>query len=110
MRFICNLPNRVTDIKITFTEKADGKIVQEKSYKFNKDQFKAFMNDRQRSAYINALVGKDWTNSDDVRKAKKEKREKKLIKNDEQERHPWGAGEEPYVNKSEEETKGGNAE
>jgi hypothetical protein len=90
----------VTDIKITFTEKTDGKIVQEKSYKFNKDQFKAFMNDRQRSAYINALVGKDWTNSDDVRKAKKEKREKKLIKN----------GEEPYINKSEEETKGGDAE
>ena len=87
MRFICNLPSRVTDIKITFTEKADGKIVQEKSYKFNKDQFKAFMNDRQRSAYINALVGKDWTNSDDVRKAKKERREKKekkLVENGEQ--------------------------
>ena len=83
MRFICNLPNRVTDIKVTFTEKNDGKIIQEKSYKFNKDQFKAFMNDRQRSAYINALVGKDWTNSDDVRKAKKEKREKKLVENSE---------------------------
>lgn len=77
MRFYFNLPGRVTKVKIVLTEEKDGELVQEKSYNFTKEQFKAFLNDHQRAAYINALVGADWTNPEDVRKTKKEMRAKR---------------------------------
>lgn len=87
MRFYFNLPGRVTKVKIVLTEEKDGEFVQEKSYNFTKDQFKAFLNDHQRAAYINALVGADWANPEDVRRAKKERKKKK-----EDKRYPWGNG------------------
>lgn len=90
MRFYFNLPGRVTKVKITLTEERDGELIQEKSYNFTKEQFKAFLNDHQRAAYINALVGADWTNPEDVRKSKKEMRDKRKAKKEG--RYPWGNG------------------
>lgn len=95
MRFYFNLPGRVTKVKIVLTEEKDGELVQEKSYNFTKEQFKAFLNDHQRAAYINALVGADWTNPEDVRKSKKEMRAKRKAKKEK--RYPWGAGDEPVI-------------
>ncbi len=90
MRFYFNLPGRVTKVKIVLIEEKDGELVQEKSYNFTKEQFKAFLNDRQRAAYINALVGADWTNPEDVRKSKKEMRAKREARKEK--RYPWGNG------------------
>lgn len=90
MRFYFNLPGRVTKVKIVLTEEKDGELVQEKSYNFTKEQFKAFLNDHQRAAYINALVGADWTNPEDVRKSKKEMRAKRKAKKEK--RYSWGEG------------------
>lgn len=101
MRFYFNLPGRVTKVKIVLTEEKDGELVQEKSYNFTKEQFKAFLNDHQRAAYINALVGADWTNPEDVRKSKKEMRAKRKAKKEK--RYSWGAGDEPVRTISKEE-------
>ena len=77
MRFYFNLPSRVTKVKIVLTEKKDGELVQEKSYDFTREQLRAFFNDRQRAAYINTLISRNWANPEDVRKAKKEMRAKR---------------------------------
>lgn len=77
MRFYFNLPKRVTKIKIVLTEENDSGVVQEKEYNFKKMALLQFENDHQRSTFINSLIGPEWTNPEDVRKAKKEKKKKK---------------------------------
>ena len=91
MRFYFNLPSRVTKVKIVLTEKKDDELVQEKSYDFTREQLRAFFNDRQRAAYINTLISRNWANPEDVRKAKKEMRAKREAKKEK--RHPWGNGD-----------------
>lgn len=93
MRFYFNLPSRVTKVKIVLTEKKDGELVQEKSYDFTREQLRAFFNDRQRAAYINTLISRNWANPDDVRKAKKEMRAKREARKEK--RYSWGTGDEP---------------
>lgn len=99
MKFNFNLPKRVTKIKLVLTEENEGQVVQEKEYTIKREQLDIFDNEYKRAAYINSLIGYDWRNP--VSKRGKVAKE---------ERHPWGAGNEPYVNKSEEKTEGGDAE
>lgn len=106
MKFNFNLPKRVTKVKLVLTEENEGQVVQEKEYTFKRKQLDIFDNEYKRAAYINSLIGYDWRNPVSKRgKVAKEGSERK-----EDQRYPWGNGEEPYVNENTEKTEGGDAE